>query len=155
MEDKKLLEVINAYFDGELEKGQEPLLFTQLSLNSEAREYFKQLNKIKAAVEESVEDFPEELDERILRSIGSSVPERSWLISSIKTFRAIPYAAAIVLLFLSGYLFFKVTSFQERVDNLSQHVNLQTKTIQMLYNSLPGIEVRATFDNEIVIKPNI
>ena len=106
MEDKKLLEVINAYFDGELEKGQEPLLFTQLSLNSEAREYFKQLNKIKAAVEESVEDFPEELDERILRSVGSSVPAKPWFISSIKTFRAIPYAAAIVLLFLSGYLFF-------------------------------------------------
>ena len=72
MEDKKLLEVINSYFDGELEKGHEPLLFTQLSLNSEAREYFKQLNKIKAAIEESVEDFPEELDERILRSVSST-----------------------------------------------------------------------------------
>jgi len=155
MEDKKLVEIINAYFDGELEKGQEPLLFTQLSLNSEAREYFKQLNKIKTAVEESLEEFPEELDERILRSVGSSRPQKPRIVSSIKSFRAIPYAAAIVLLFLSGYLFFKVSSFQERVDNLSQHVTLQSKTIQMLYNSLPGIEVRATFDNEIIIKPNI
>ncbi len=155
MEDKKLLEIINAYFDGELEKGQEPLLFTQLSLNSEAREYFKQLNKIKAAVEESVEDFPEELDERILRSAGTSMPQKSMLFLGIKIFRAIPYAAAIVLLFLSGYLFFRVSSFQERVDNLSQHVTLQSKTIQMLYNSLPGIEVRATFDNEIIVKPKI
>ena len=155
MEDKKLLEVINSYFDGELEKGQEPLLFTQLSLNSEAREYFKQLNKIKAAVEESVEDFPEELDERILRSAGTSMPQKSMLFLGIKIFRAIPYAAAIVLLFLSGYLFFRVSSFQERVDNLSQHVTLQSKTIQMLYNSLPGIEVRATFDNEIIVKPKI
>jgi hypothetical protein len=25
----------------------------------------------------------------------------------------------------------------------------------MLYNSLPVVEVRATFDNEIIIKPNI
>jgi hypothetical protein len=24
----------------------------------------------------------------------------------------------------------------------------------MLYNSLPGVEVRATYDNEIIIKPN-
>ncbi|MCK7527124.1 MAG: hypothetical protein MZV64_60705 [Ignavibacteriales bacterium] len=61
----------------------------------------------------------------------------------------------MILLFLSGYLFFKVSSFQERVDNLSQHVTLQSKTIQMLYNSLPGIEVRATFDNEIIVKPKI
>jgi hypothetical protein len=155
MEDKKLLEVINSYFDGELEKGQEPLLFTQLSLNSEAREYFKQLNKIKTAVEESLEEFPEELDERILRSIGSSASLKPGLFSSFKIFSAIPYAAAMILLFLSGYLFFKVSSFQERVDNLSQHVTLQSKTIQMLYNSLPGIEVRATFDNEIIVKPKI
>lgn len=155
MEDKKLLEIINAYFDGELEKVQEPLLFTQLSLNSEAREYFKQLNKIKAAVEESFEEFPEELDERILRSVGASVPHKPRLFSGSRIFRAIPYAAAIVLMFLSGYLFFKVSSFQERVDNLSQYVTLQSKTIQMLYNSLPGIEVRAAYENEIVIKPNI
>ena len=155
MEDKKLLEVINSYFDGELEKGQEPLLFTQLSLNNEAREYFKQLNKIKTAVEESLEEFPEELDERILRSIGSSASLKPGLFSNFKIFSAIPYAAAMILLFLSGYLFFKVSNFQERVDNLSQHVTLQSKTIQMLYNSLPGIEVRATFDNEITVKPKI
>lgn len=155
MEDKKLMEIINAYFDGELEKGQEPLLFTQLSLNSEAREYFKQLNRIETAVEESLEEFPEELDERILRSVGSNAPQKSMLFSGKKIFRAIPYAATIVLLFLSGYLFLKVTSFQERVDNLSQYVNLQSKTIQILYNSLPGIEVRAAHENEIVIKPNI
>jgi len=155
MEDKKLLEIINAYFDGELEKGQEPLLFTQLSLNNEAREYFKQLNKIKTAVDESLEEFPEELDERILRSVGSSASLKPGLFSNIKIFSAIPYAAAMILLFLSGYLFFKVSSFQERVDNLSQQMMIQTRTIQMLNNSLPGVEVRATFDNEIIIKPNI
>jgi hypothetical protein len=70
-------------------------------------------------------------------------------------FSAITYAAAIILLFLSGYLFLKVSSYQERVENLSQQMMIQSKTIQMLYNSLPGIEVRATFDNEIIIKPNI
>ena len=31
---------------------------------------------------------------------------------------------------------------------------MQSKTIQMLYNSLPAVEVRATYDNEIIIKPN-
>lgn len=155
MEDKKLLEVINAYFDGELEKWQEPLLFTQLSLNNEAREYFKQLNKIKTAVDKSFEEFPEELDERILRSVGSSAAIKPGLFSNFKIFSAIPYAAAFVLLFLSGYLFFKVSSFQERVDNLSQHMIVQSRTIQLLYNTLPGIEVRATLDNEIIVKPNI
>jgi hypothetical protein len=155
MEDKKLLEAINTYFDGELEKGQEPLLFTQLSLNTEARDYFKQLNKIKTAVEESFEEFPAELDERILRSVGSSTVLKPELFSISRIITAIPYAVAMILLFLSGYLFFKVSSFQERVDGLSQHVIIQSRTIEMLYQSLPGVEVRATLDNEIIVKPNI
>ena len=155
MEDKKLLEAINTYFDGELEKGQEPLLFTQLSLNTEARDYFKQLNRIKTAVEESFEEFPAELDERILRSVGSSAVLKPELFSISRIITAIPYAAAMILLFLSGYLFFKVSSFQERVDGLSQHVIIQSRTIERLYNSLPGVEVRATIDNEIIVKPNI
>ena len=67
----------------------------------------------------------------------------------------ISYAAALILLFLSGYLFIKVSNYQERVDNLSEQMMMQTKTIQMLYNSLPGIEVRSTIDNAIIIKPNI
>jgi len=61
----------------------------------------------------------------------------------------------LILLLLSGYLFLKVSSFQERVDTLSEQMIIQTRTIELLYNSLPGIEVRATFDNEIIIKPNI
>ena len=42
MNDDKLIEMINLYFDGELEKSREPQLFSQLSANDEAREYFKQ-----------------------------------------------------------------------------------------------------------------
>ena len=155
MENKKLREMINAYFDGELEKGQEPLLFTQLSLSSEAREHFKQLNKIKAAVDELFEEFPEELDERILRSIGSTAVSKPNFFSNFKMFTAIPYATAMILFFLSGYLFFKVISFQERVDNLSQHITVQSRTIEMLYHSLPGVEVRETLHNEIIVKPKI
>ncbi|MFZ1279317.1 MAG: hypothetical protein WAR59_00670, partial [Ignavibacteriaceae bacterium] len=75
--------------------------------------------------------------------------------SNIKIFSVISYAAALILLFLSGYLFIKVSNYQERVDNLSEQMMMQTKTIQMLYNSLPGIEVRSTIDNAIIIKPNI
>ena len=70
MNDEKILETINKYFDGELEKGEEMLLFTQLSLSDEGRKYFKQLNRIRAAVDDSIDEFPEKLEEDILRSIG-------------------------------------------------------------------------------------
>ena len=41
MNSNKINEMINAYFDGELEKGNEALLFTQLSQSDEGREYFE------------------------------------------------------------------------------------------------------------------
>jgi hypothetical protein len=154
MSENKLLEMINLYFDGELEKSKEVNLFTLLASDQTAREYFKQLSVIRNAVDNSSEDFPAELEERILRSVGSKATARTGMFSHIKIFSAISYAAALVLLFLSGYLFFRVSNYQERVDNLSQQMIIQSKTIQMLYNSLPGVEVRATFDNEIIIKPN-
>ena len=63
MDDEKILEMINKYFDGELEKGEEMLLFTRLSSSDEGRKYFKQLNRIRSAVDDSIEEFPEELEE--------------------------------------------------------------------------------------------
>ena len=147
MSDSKLFEMINLYFDGELEKSKEVNLFSLLASDQSARDYFKQLSLIRNVVDNSVEDFPAELEERILRSIGSKTSTESGFFSKIRIFSAISYAAALILLFLSGYLFFTVSSYQERVDNLSQQMIIQSRTIQMLYNSLPGIEVRSTFDN--------
>ena len=155
MSENKIIELINLYFDGELDKQQEINLFGLLSQDQSARDYFKQLSLIRNAVNNSEEDFPAELEERILRSVGSKASDKTGIFSKVKIFSAISYAAALILLFLSAYLFFKVSNYQERVDNLSEQMMMQTKTIQMLYNSLPGIEVRSTIDNAIIVKPNI
>ena len=155
MGNSNLFEMINLYFDGELEKSKEANLFSLLASDQSARDYFKQLSLIRNAVDNSAEDFPSELEERILRSVGSKAATKSGVFSKIKIFSAISYAAALILLFLSGYLFFKISNYQKRVENLSQQMMIQSKTIQMLYNSLPGIEVCASFDSEIIVKPNI
>ena len=155
MQENKLISMINLYFDGELNKGEEVNLFSLLASDQSARNYFKQLSVIRNAVDNSAEDFPLELEERILRSVGSKTSTESGFFSKIKISSAISYAAALILLFLSGYLFFKISNYQERVENLSQQMMIQSKTIQMLYNSLPGIEVCASFDSEIIVKPNI
>ena len=152
MSENKISELINLYFDGELAKSEEANLFSLLASDQSARNYFKQISLIRNAVDNDTEDFPSELEERILRSVGSKASEKTEIFSKIKIFSAISYAAALILLFLSGYLFFKVSNYQGRVNNLSEQMMMQTKTIQMLYNSLPGVEVRATYDNEIIIK---
>ena len=106
MSENKLIEMINLYFDGELEKNQEVNLFTLLASDQTARDYFKQLNVIRNTVDNDLEDIPVELEERILRSVGSKTSARTRIFSNIKIFSAISYAAALILFFLSGYLFF-------------------------------------------------
>jgi hypothetical protein len=155
MSENKIIEMINLYFDGELAKSEEATLFSLLANDQSARDYFKQLSLIKNVTDNDSEDVPSELEERILRSVGSKVSLQSGMFSNTRIFSAISYAAAVVLLVLSGYLFFKVSGYQEKVDNLSQQMMYQTRTIQMLYNSLPGVEVVGTIDNKIVIKPKI
>ena len=155
MSENKIIEMINLYFDGELAKGEEASLFSLLANDQSARDYFRQLSLIKNFTDNDSEDVPIELEERILRSVGSKVSSKSGMFSNTRIFSAISYAAAVVLLVLSGYLFFKVSGYQEKVNSLSQQMMYQTRTIQMLYNSLPGVEVVGTIDNKIVIKPKI
>ena len=155
MNGDKLLEMVNLYFDGELKKNQESLLFTRLAENNEARDYFLQLSRIQTAVADSSEEFPEELDERILRTIGSENTSGRSFITKSRLFLAVSLAASVVLLLLSSYLFLRIDSFHNRVDDLSQQIKIQSRTIEMLYNSLPGIEVESSLKNAIIIKPNI
>lgn len=155
MSSNKIIELINLYFDGELDKGREAFLFTELSQSPEGREYFKQLSRIKTSIDESLEDFPEELDERILRSVSRTSENKFSFFTGQRLFASVSYAVAVLLIVLSGYLFMKVSTYQEKVDNLSQQMNFQTKTIQMLYNSLPVAEVTAEFSNKVIITSDL
>ncbi|WP_290664606.1 hypothetical protein, partial [Ignavibacterium sp.] len=65
----KTIELINSYFDGDLEKNKEPILFSLLSDNQKARDYFKQLSVLRNEINNSQEEFPSELEERIFRTI--------------------------------------------------------------------------------------
>ena len=46
MSTNEIIAMIDLYFDGELEKGKEPIMFTMLSQDLEGREYFKKLNAL-------------------------------------------------------------------------------------------------------------
>ena len=155
MNNDKILEMINLYLDGELDKSKEVALFSLLASDQSARDYFRQLSLIRNTTENSAEEFPFELEERILRSVGSKTQNKVGIFSHLKIFSAISYAAALILLFISGYLFFKISNYQERVDNLSQQIIFQSRTMQMLYNSLPTTEVTAEFSNKVIVKSNL
>ncbi len=155
MDDKKIIEIINRYFDGELVKGEETLLFTQLSLSDEGRKYFKQLNRIRAAVDDSIEEFPEEVERDILRTVGSATVKKPRFFTSHTIVTSISYTVALILIIISGYLLSEVKGYQDKVEKLSGRMIKQSQTIEMLYNSLPEIQVKASSNNEIIVKPKI
>lgn len=147
--------LINEFVDGELEKSREPILFTSLSQDEEAREYFKNISLLKHAMQEAKEEFPESLEERILNSAGSSIDRRSRWSFGNWNYSFLGYAAAIVLLFISFFFFNQSSTYQKELETVIHRVNDQQQMLQLLFNSLPAAEVNSQFENDIIIRAQL
>ncbi len=152
--DDDLNVMINKYFDGELEKSREPELFAALSSNEDARGYFKQLNRIREVVNESEEDFPDELEQRIFYSLSEKETNRKMFSFKDHFFPALSYAAAAVLLILSLFLFTELNSYRSQAEMASERLNAQSQTINLLLNSLPAVQVRTAQEHKVVVRSN-
>ncbi len=155
MRTEELKRLINEYLDGELEKGKEALLFTELSLNEEAREYFKSSNMINAATKETIENFPDSLEERILFSLTEEDEKQTSFFIGRGMPAFISYSFAALLLIVSLFFYTETTEYKEVLNTKVQQINTQKEWIQLLENSLPAAEVKATIDKEVVIESRI
>ncbi|VAX22467.1 hypothetical protein MNBD_IGNAVI01-1060 [hydrothermal vent metagenome] len=153
MSSEKIKELINEYFDNELDKSEEVFLFTNLSQNKEAREYFKQMNVLSENVKNTFEEFPLGLEEDIL-SATVSRSERSKKFS-FKIPTIISYAFSVVLLILSIVLYSNSVEYKKDIEINMQQINYQNKMLEMMFNSLPPAEVKTKLDNEIIIRPTM
>ena len=141
-------EMINAWFDGELEKKRETELFNLLATDEEARTAFRAMNNLKNALSAIEEEVPEELDERILRSIApkqqTHPPARKW-----QFFPALGYAFSIILAIITLFMMMEIRSYRDGLENLNTKVKEQDQTIRMMFNAYPTIVVKPT-QNEII-----
>jgi hypothetical protein len=148
--------IIQTYFDGELEKSSEPHLFNLLAQDEEARNYFRQLSELKKSVNSAVEEFPYELEERILSSL---ITENKNSVFSFFRTNLIPAFSLVVVivLFVLVYIFsVELRDYKSRVEIITNVVKTQNETIELLINSsLPPVEVQAGWENEIIIKTNL
>lgn len=153
MSSEKIKELINRYFDDELDKNEEVFLFTNLSQDEEAREYFKQMNMLSENIKNTVEEFPFGLEEEIL----SATVSRSKLGKkfSFKIPTVISYAFSIVLLVLSIALYSKSVEYKKDIETNIQQINYQNKMLEMMFNSLPPSVVKAKLENPIIIRPTM
>lgn len=141
--DRKTEELIEKYFDNELTKSEEIFMFTAISSDDEAREYFKRFNIYKTALADDIADFPDSLDSRILESIpierDIAVKTKPAKTGLVKVFL---YAASIVLLVLSLYLYGEIAGYRREMRGLTEQIKNQKETIDMLYNSYPTITIK-------------
>ncbi|MEE9431347.1 MAG: hypothetical protein V3V16_09925 [Melioribacteraceae bacterium] len=151
MNTHEIKNIINQYFDNELTKNEEVILFTQLSQNDVARDYFKEMNLLRTISDESVEEYPNNLDDKIFsqlkvkEKIIQPKPNRSGI------FPAISYGLALVLLALSIFFYAESIQYKNKLELTYYQVKQQNEMIQVLFNSLPQAEVRGTLENEIFI----
>lgn len=155
MTTEEIKNLIEKYFDRELEKNKEPVLFTMLSGNSEAREYFKKLNSLKNKIDETIEPFPELLEKRILYSISGNDNWKSKGSLKIKLRAALSYAAAVIFLIIGIFFYTEINNYKAKFEMVNEEVLKQRKMLELLYNSLPAAEIKADWENEIIIKSNL
>lgn len=153
MSSEKIKELINRYFDNELDKSEEVFLFTQLSQMDEAREYFKQMNVLSENMKNTFEEFPYGLEEEILSATVTGIEKEKGF--PFNLYPVVGYAISVVLMIISFFIYSESKEYKKDIEMNIQQINYQNKMLEMLFHSLPETEVRTSFANEVVVKPTI
>ena len=151
MNTEELKSMIQIYFDGELEKNKEPLLFTSLSRDEQARDYFKSMNFLKNVIEETEEEFPQGLEERIFYSLKKKETRSISGFLNLSITRIISYSIAIILIVINIYLLGRIDSYSDKMNAVQTVVQNQNQMIELLFNSLPATEVKAIKTNNHIL----
>lgn len=151
MNTEEIKKTIQLYFDGELEKNEEPLLFTSLSQDEEARDYFKSMNLLKNAVDETKEEFPRELEERIFYSLKKEEVKSISGFFKLPITRIISYSIAVILIIINIYLLGRINAYSDKVNAVQTVVQNQNQMIELLFNSFPVTEVKAVKTNNNIL----
>ncbi len=156
MKTEQLMRMINEFVDGELPKEKEAFLFTELSNDEVAREYFKKVNSLKLITNEQAETFPAQLDSKILNEIKTKTSYFSF--ANLKA-NAVSYLSYIVLIIslAGGYFLYNHTIFQEHQFKISQEkIEQQQELLNLIMtNQLEPITVEPKFEKEIVIQADL
>jgi len=154
---KEMETMINLYFDGELEKGKEPIMFTMLSQDLEGREYFKKLNALKSGLTNSVEEFPGKLDEKILRSIEKIEGKQTETFIYRKVFNAVTYSFTVILLILTIIFYSRSEDYKIQFSDLTREVKKQNDKLELIMNAIPPVEVTGAYlrTKQIVVRPTM
>ena len=156
--------MIDLYTDGELGKEKEPLLFSLLSQDSEAREYFKGVNYLKNNFQQNMTEYPQQLDEKILYSVVKTQHRQPALFTNKNMFLFLSYSLIAALIFIS-VMFYRQSEdykhqseeYRQQFFGLANDVKKQNSDLQLILNAMPEIEVRSGYyrTKEIIVRANL
>jgi hypothetical protein len=157
MNTNELISMVDLYFDSELEKSKEPIMFIQLSQDIEAREYFKRINALKTEMANSVQEYPSTLDEKILRKVGSLSERPFSFFKDKKIFTVVAFSITVVLLALTVFFYSKSEEYKVQFVDLTREVKKQNDKLELLMNALPQVEVQGGYfqTKQITVRPKI
>lgn len=145
MKTEELINMIELYFDNELDKNKEVIMFTFLSANEEAREYFKKMNMLQNIVSSSIVEFPESAERKLFKEIEKRNNHEGKNIFYKKVSSTIAFAMSVVLLAVSIFFYSRSEEYKTQFVGLTREVNEQKQKIDLLINSLPPVEVQGTY----------
>ncbi len=151
--DEKIFIMIDSYIDGELNRSDEDILFEQLAVNPDARDYLRKVNLVNNQTRLSSVDFPLSLEQNILNKLDRISAPRVSLSARLGGY--ISAGISIILLVISLFLLGQVSDYRNEINSALNRMQKQNQMIQALYNSYPAAVVHAQYSNEIIIKPNI
>ena len=145
--------MIDSYLDGELNRGDEDILFEQLAVNPEAREYLRKVNLVSNQTRLSAAEFPSTLEQNILNSVNKRTASPFTPAARLTGYFAA--GISIILLIVTLFLLGQVSDYRTEIRTVLNRVEKQDQMIEALYNSFPAAEVKAAYSNEIIVKPKI
>ena len=149
MENKDLQKMIDLYFDRELDKGSESILFISLSENEYARNYFRQSYLLRSVTENMNEDFPRQLEEKIFQKIFAK--EKQNVFKRIMN-PLFAYPVILILLFLCIFFYNEINDYRNDLNKIHNDLQQQKEIIQSILNPMPTTEIRGIYNNQIIIK---
>ena len=139
MESDELFEMIDEFFDGELDKSKEPVLFLSLSTNEAARNYFRGNHLLKSVANEMQEEFPHELERKILLKT-ISFDKKSLFGQRLKPLFV--YASIMIFFFVGLFFYFEANTYKNDLAKINNKLENQDRTIESIINSLPSAEIK-------------
>ena len=132
---------IHEFLENELKKEDRKLLFSHLSECEACRDYFSTAIAITNSIKEEKKIFPVLLDEELFSKLSK---EKSFTFAGFFTVKIpayLAYALVAIVILLSLTLLNEVNKYRNELQQTSAQLKEQSRTIELLYNSLPAVEV--------------